>query len=290
MPAYIAAVQRGTHYVDMDIAMTADNQIVITHDLKLNPNLTRNASGQWIDGSTAPVVKNLTLAQLQTYDVGRLKPGTRYASFFPHQQSIDHTPISTLRNVIRKVKEMSADKVGFQIEIKTDPEHPELAPSPAEFAAALHGLLQEEGIIDRTEVQAFDWRCLIELKKLNPDIKTAFLSDHTTILSGPKEGLWTAGHKLSDHGNSLPQMVKDLGGDCWEPFEMNLTKEMVDEAHALGLKVVPWGWPEEEGGLEFNRGQIMKLIEWGVDGIIADRPDLLAQVLTETGKGMPLDP
>ncbi len=199
--------------------------------------------------------------------MGRLKPGTQYGSYFPHQRPVDHTPIPTLREIVRFVKKIAGDKVGFQIEIKNDPTQPELTASPKEFAQALHQLITEEDIGDRTEIHAFDWRCLIELNKLDKNIKTAYLSDHTTeVMDDTEKGTWTAGLLPKDYGYSLPKMVKHLGGCCWEPFEMDLTKSDLDEAHRLGLKVVVWGWPEKEG-TEFNYAQIEKLIDWGVDGI-----------------------
>ncbi len=280
MPAYNEALRIGVDYVDMDIAMTKDGEIVVTHDLYLNPNLTRDQNGIWIPEDAKIKVYDLTLEELQKFNVGMLKPGTRYASFFPNQRPVD-TFIPTLRSVIQEVKKRTGDRVGFQIEMKPDPTHPELTPNPREFASALYKLLKEENVLDRTEIQAFDWRCLIELNKIDSAVKTAYLSDHTTeVMTDEEKGTWMAGELPKNHGYSLPQMVHDLHGFCWEPYEMDLTKEQVDEAHEHGLKVVVWGWPEEEGGQEFNLARIKEMIEWGVDGIISDRPDLLRAELS----------
>ena len=67
---------------------------------------------------------------------------------------------------------------------------------------------------------------------------------------------------------------------------MDLTKSDLDEAHRLGLKVVAWGWPELEG-TEFNYAQNDKLLDWGVDGIITDRPDILRGILAARGMNLP---
>ena len=285
LPAYIAALRLGVDYVDMDIGMTRDGVLVITHNLTLNPDLTRDQSGRWI---TEPIpIRSLTLRELQKYDVGRLKPGTQYASYFPHQRPVDHTPIPTLREIVRLVKRVAGDKVGFQIEIKNDPTQPELTASPKDLAKALYQLITQEDIGDRAEIQAYDWRCLIELSKLDRNIKTAYLSDHTTeVMDDTEMGTWTAGVLPKDHGYSLPKMVKYLGGNCWEPFAMDLTKSDLDEAHRLGLKVVAWGWPEQEG-TEFNYAQNEQLLDWGVDGIITDRPDILRGILAARGMNLP---
>lgn len=285
MPAYISMLRLGVDYIDMDIGMTKDGVLVVTHDLGLNPSLTRNAKGEWITEATP--IHNMPLEDVQEYNVGMLKPGTKYASCFPHQKSID-AYIPTLKEVVESVKKIAGNKVGFQIEIKNDPTKPELTATPKEFAAALYKLMKKEDIINITEVEAFDWRCLVELNKLDPKIKTAYLSDHTTeVMDDFEKGTWTAGLKPKDYDYSLPKMVKRLGGYCWEPFEMDLTKKDLDEAHILGLKVVPWGWPEEEGCNEFNYEQIEKMIDWGVDGIITDRPDILMGLLVARGYNIP---
>lgn len=285
MPAYRTALRIGVDYVDMDIGITKDGVIVITHDLGLNPNLTRDAGGNWIEEVT--LIKNMSFDEIQNYNVGRLKPGTDYAGYFPNQYGMDNVRIPTLEEAVQFVKQTAGNKVGFQIEIKTNPTLPDDTATPEKFAMALYGLMQSENIINRTEVQAFDWRCLIELNKLDPNIKTAYLTDHTTVkLDDTEDGTWTAGFLPKNFDYSLPKMVDQSGGYCWEPYEGDLTREALDEAHALGLKVVPWGWPEEEG-TEFNYDVVETLIDWKVDGIISDRPDILRGLLSARGFNLP---
>lgn len=284
MPAYIETLRLGTDYVDMDLGMTKDGVLVITHDLGLNPNLTRDKDDNWI--TEAIPINSLTLKELQTYNVGKLKPGTEYGSFFPYQHSVD-TKIPTLKSVVEYVKSKAGKNVGFQFEIKNDPTKPNMTPSPKEFASAIYKLMKEEDIIDITEIQSFDWRPLIELKKLDSSIKIAALSDHTTeVMTDDEPGTWMAGMKPKDYNYSLPQMVKALGADCWEPFEGDLTKNDLDEARKLGLKVVVWGWPEVERS-EFDYQAVQKMIDWKVDGIITDRPDILRGLLMSRSMYLP---
>lgn len=285
LPAYQMALRIGCDYVDMDVNMSRDDVLVVTHDLTLNPDLTRNARGQWI--STRLPVRQLSLSQIQSYNVGMLKPGTEYASCFPDQRTLESARIPTLEECIQYVKKISGGAVGFQIEIKNDPGYPDLSASPKEYAEAIAEMLERYDVVDITEIQAFDWQCLLELEKRNPAIKTAFLSDHTTMAPGEKDtGLWTAGYTLQDYDNSLPKMIKALGGDCWEPYEMDLTLDQCREAHELGLKVVVWGWPEMEG-TELNDDRIIELITWGVDGFITDRPDILRGLIAARGFNVP---
>jgi glycerophosphoryl diester phosphodiesterase len=146
------------------------------------------------------------------------------------------------------------------------------------MAQAVADVLHEKSIVDRTEVQAYDWRCLFALQKIDPQIKTAYLTDvvQEKLMqdSDPKKaGLWTGGYLLKNYHNSIPEMIHALGGKLWDPQDLELTKKDLDMAHQLGLKVVTWSWVGKYGK-EFNKTMVRELVSMGVDGIITDRPDL----------------
>ena len=279
IPAYQASLEMKVDWVDMDVVLTQDEQILVSHDLVLNPALVRNSNGNFLEENTGydpkRVVKNLTLKELQQYEVGRLNPAMAYSSFFPHQKPVDRTHMPTLLEVIRHVKQNAKYKVGFQIEMKTDPAHPEYSPDPEVFAKRLYQILKKEHILSRTKIQAFDFRCLQAIQKQSTQIKTAYLTslDHEVY-----QPIWTAGVKLSDYQNSIPKMVKAMGGYSWEPQDAQLTKESLAEAHQLGLKVIVWSWPEQSG-TAMDSTLIHQMIDWGVDGIITDDPLWLNSIL-----------
>jgi glycerophosphoryl diester phosphodiesterase len=179
--------------------------------------------------------------------------------------------------------------------MKTDPSHPDYSPSPEVFAAAVYKVLKEEGVIDRVEVHAFDFRCLYELQKLDQRVKTAYLTSRDNEQAGadsffasdPKTAsLWTGGKLVKDYGGSIPAMVKALGGYAWDPEDAELTKESLDEAHRLGLKVVVWSWPEKLS-TAFDAKLTERMIDWGVDGIITDDPARLNAMLAARGLRVP---
>jgi glycerophosphoryl diester phosphodiesterase len=162
-------------------------------------------------------------------------------------------------------------------------------------------LIKEEGIIDNVEIQAFDWACLQALQKLDHRIRTAYLTEAYNECADPGSpdyshsffnpdphlaGLWTGGKLLKDYQNSIPRMVKALGGTNWEPEDAELTKEALDEAHALGLKVCTWTYPEHTGKA-FDVSMIQKIIDWGVDGVITDDPGYLISILAAKGYPVP---
>jgi glycerophosphoryl diester phosphodiesterase len=293
IPGYTTGLTIGTHWVDMDIVMTKDRQVVVSHDIRLNPDIVRGPDGKYITNRL--LAKDLTLAEIQMYDIGRMDPQSAYSRYFPVQLGMDGVHMPTLRDVIRYVNSKTNVQVGFQIEFKTDPEHNEWTFTPAEFASALYKILSEEGIVTICEIQSFDWRCLYELQKIDSRVRTAYLTEwdneagcqYSFFDPDPAiAGLWTGGVLVKDHKNSIPQMVKDMGGACWEPEDVELTKETLDEAHGLGLKVVVWTWPEHSGAA-FDAALVSKLIDWGVDGIITDDPGQLISMLSARGYSLP---
>jgi glycerophosphoryl diester phosphodiesterase len=227
--------------------------------------------------------------------VGRLNPDSAYSKFFPDQFPVDGTRMPTLRQAVRFTEQATGNKIRFQIEMKTDPSHPDYSPSPEVFAAAVYKVLKEEGVIDRVEVHAFDFRCLYELQKLDQRVKTAYLTSRDNEQAGadsffasdPKTAsLWTGGKLVKDYGGSIPAMVKALGGYAWDPEDAELTKESLDEAHRLGLKVVVWSWPEKLS-TAFDAKLTERMIDWGVDGIITDDPARLNAMLAARGLRVP---
>lgn len=295
MPAYRAALKVGADWVDMDVVLTKDGEVVIGHDLVLSPAIARDAQGRYLTPDQQYAVKNLSFTELETFDVGRLNPESAYAKFFPDQFPVDGTHMPALREAVRYVNGASGGKVGFQIEMKTDPTRPEVSPDPAVFASALYKILREEGILGRAEIQAFDWRCLYELRRLDSRVKTAYLTSRESEKGGSESffaedakaaGLWTGGKLVKDYGGSIPAMVKALGGFAWEPEDAELTRESLEEAKRLGLKVVVWSWPEKLG-TAFDAGLAAKMIDWGVDGIITDDPGRLSSMLAARGLRLP---
>ncbi len=292
LPAFTEAMRVGVDVIDMDINMTKDGKLVVTHDLTLNPDLTQDKDGKWITEKTP--IRDLTLNQVKTYTVGNIKPGSKTAKMYPNHVGMENVHMPTLEEVIQYVKSTVGSRVRLQIEIKTDPYIPDQSWTAQEMAVALNKVLVKTDMSRNVEVQSFEWQALVDLQKLNPLVQTAYLTDHTTEPMNAEQAKtmsnyqkWTAPLNPADYNYDYPVMVKKLGGTFWEPFEGDVTKEDVDEAHKLGVKVVTWGWTENEG-TDFNYKTINNLIDWKVDGIITDRPDILRGV--EATRGLDLPP
>jgi glycerophosphoryl diester phosphodiesterase len=282
LAAFARALSLGVTTLELDCAVTRDGVVVVSHDRALNPDLTRTPDGKWLAGP-GPRIRELTYGELQRYDVGRLRPDTTYASRFPDQQPVDGARIPRLADVFALVKRSGNGVVRFNIETKISPLAPEETTGPEDFARRLMSAVRAARMDERTAIQSFDWRTLAIIQKEAPTIATVYLTAEQDFMnnleSGRPSSAWTAGLHVSQFGGSIPRLVKAAGGAAWSPYYRELTREKLREAHALGLKVVPWTVNEP--------ADMKRLIEWRVDGIISDRPDILRKVAAETGIPLP---
>jgi hypothetical protein len=138
-----------------NVGLSADGVVVIAHDPYLNPLITRDAASQWLPGSRGPLIRSLSFAQLQAYDVGRIQPGTPYASTFGNQQPLDGTRIPTLAALFERVKLLGATAVRFNIETKLNPEQPADTASPEQMTDALLKVVRDAGMLTRISIQSF---------------------------------------------------------------------------------------------------------------------------------------
>jgi len=282
LASFANALSMGVDTLELDIGVTADGAIVVSHERGLNPDLARGADGAWVAAPGIPFVR-LPLAEVKKYDVGRIRPDSAYAKQFPDQRMVPGTPIPTLSEVFALVRKSGDGHVRLNIETKIDPNHPDESPDPQRFVTLLLDLLAAEKFEDRIMVQSFDWRTLQLVQKIAPAIPTVYLTlqkGNAPTVSLQQATEWTAGFNPVEHGGSLPRTIKDAGGAIWSPYAGDVTPDLVAESRGLGLKVVVWTVNRKD--------DIARLIDAGVDGIISDRPDLLREVAGEKGIALPL--
>lgn len=282
LQSFANALSMGVDTLELDMGVTKDGVIVVSHERGLNPDLARDAKGLYVPPPGIPFTK-LTLAEVKTWDVGQIRPGSAYAGHFPDQVAVPGTPIPTLAEVFALVRKSGNARVRLNIETKIDPTHPDETVSPEQFVDILLKTLDKEKFAERVMVQSFDWRTLQLVQKRAPAITTVYLTqqlgDGANVFRD-KPTSWTAGFDPMRFGGSVPAAIKAAGGAIWSPLYRDIDAKAVAEAHGLGLKVVVW--------TVNDAADMAALIDMGVDGIISDRPDLLRRVAGEKGIALPM--
>jgi glycerophosphoryl diester phosphodiesterase len=281
LQSFANALSMGVDTLELDMGVTKDGVIVVSHDRWLSPDLARDAKGNYVPPPGIPYVQ-LTLAEVKSYDVGVIRPGSDYARQFPDQLSVPHTRIPTLAEVFALVRKSGNKHVRLNIETKLSPLTPGDAPDPERFVSILLDLLGHENFADRVMVQSFDWRTLQLVQQRAPKIPTVYLTSQAAFFANvfpDKPSPWTAGFDPMRYGGSVPAAIKAAGGKVWSPFYQDADKAKVAEAHGLGLQVIVWTVNDSKA--------IADLIDIGVDGIISDRPDVLRTVAAEKGVALP---
>jgi len=283
LPGFARALSIGVTTLELDVGVTKDGVVVVAHDRRLNPEITRDAQGMWLDGP-GPTIRSLSYAELRRYDVGRAKPGSRTAQRYPQQQATDGARIPRLAEVFALAERAGNHTVRFNIETKLDPEHAGETLPPEPFARALIAEVRTAGVAARTTVQSFDWRTLQLVQREAPEMQTAYLTARQNWLDNIRADAtlgspWTAGIRFAQHG-SVPRMVQAAGGRIWSPYHGDLDDAQLKEARALGLRVIVWTVNDP--------ARIAALLELGVDGIISDYPDRVRAEMQK--RGVPLPP
>nr|WP_294521897.1 glycerophosphodiester phosphodiesterase [uncultured Rhodopila sp.] len=254
LEGFLAAAALGVTAFELDVGLTADGVVVVSHDPALNPDLTRDASGVWLDGK-GPLIRSLTQADLCRFDVGRIRPGSATAMRFPDQAPLDGARVPELASVLEALPDAR-----FTIEVKTDPRHPDWTAAPDVLADATLAVIDQAGAARRIILESFDWRVQRHVRRVRPDIRLAWLTCAETV---GESALWWDG--ITEVA-SVPDSVAAEGGPVWAPDHTDLTEALVRHALALGLFVLPWTVNQP--------ADMQRLIDWGVNGLISDRPDL----------------
>ena len=142
LPAFAKALSLGVSTLELDTGVAADGVVVVSHDRTLNPALTRDRAGAWLP-NRGPALNSLSFRELRGYDVGRVKPDSRYARRWSEQIAIDGTKIPSLADVFALARRAGNDLVRFNIETKIDPRKPSESPDPESFARALLNVVWE---------------------------------------------------------------------------------------------------------------------------------------------------
>ena len=247
LPAFTYAIEQGVDVLELDLAVTKDDVLVVSHDAHMNPAFCAGPAG------SQTLIRQMTLAELQQWDCGaRANPA------FPKQQAVPGTRVPTLQQVFDLVKAKGA-KVEFNIETKISPARPDQTPSPERFAELVRDVVRANGLTSRVILQSFDFRTLHAMKRLEPAMRLSALYPNST-----KEA-----HR------TLLDLARESGAGIISPQFKTVKADEVAAAHKAGLVIVPW---TANTPAEWD-----PLIAAQVDAIISDDPAALIAYLKSKG-------
>src|SRR4029077_10762957 len=159
LQSFANALSMGVDTLELDMGVTKDGVVVVSHERGLNPDLARGPDGRYLPPPGIPYVK-LTLAEVKKYDVGQIRPGSSSRGRFPDQIAVPGARIPTLAEVIELVRRSGDHHVRLNIETKIGANHPDESPDPGPFVALVLALLRREDFAGRVIIESFDWRTL----------------------------------------------------------------------------------------------------------------------------------
>lgn len=247
IPAMIKALDLGVTTLELDLAITKDGQVILSHEPFMNPLICLDSEGNQIEpGDHSFNIYQLTYQEILAYDCGsKFHPG--------YPQQVKFFATKPLLEDVFTVAEKYASDMGlpqprYNIEIKSSPDgdgiyHPEVP----EFSDKVVKLIAEKLGWERVNIQSFDFRVLQYIHENYPEVPLAMLVENAA---------------------TYQEDLKELGfaPDIFSPHFKNLNAEIIAFIHHKGMKVIPWTVNSKE---EMN-----KLLDLGVDGIITDYPNL----------------
>ncbi len=247
LPAFEKAIELGVDVLEMDVVVSKDDVVVVSHEPFLNHEICLD-----LDGNEIPKEKEkdynlykMTFEEIQQFDCG-----TKFHPRFPAQEKI-----AVFKPALEQVFELAEKlnpEIKYNIELKAQPGYDEVyTPIPSEFVALVLKLINEYDLTQRTNLQSFDLRILEEIKKQQPNMKQALLVDENEVIEDKLEQL-----------SFKPEIIS--------PYYKLLNASVVKNYQDQGFQIIPWTVNERE--------ELEEMLSFQVDAIITDYPDLLIQL------------
>lgn len=249
LPAFQKAIELGVNTLELDLAISKDKLVVVSHEPFISRTYCLDSLGNEIqeEDDKKYNLYQMTYEQIKTFDCGSKKHPR-----FPDQDQLKiYKPL--LSEVITLADSLNSN-IRYNIEIKAQPSYDGIfTPNPEEFVNLVLEVVKKYGILSRCNLQSFDVRILNEIKKQNNEIEIALLVDGS---------------------ESIQEKLKELDfkPEIISPTFKLLNAVTVEKYQNQGYEIIPW---------TVNTPEDMRvMIDYGVDGIITDFPDRLIELLT----------
>ncbi|MBT2232129.1 glycerophosphodiester phosphodiesterase [Nonomuraea sp. NEAU-A123] len=288
------AMRLGVSTLELDTHVTKDEKVVVNHDRQISAQKCRDTApvtpGDPLYPYVGKYIKDLTLAQIKTMDCGYQQlPG------FPEQEQIKGFRMIELKDVLNLVKSYRAKQVTLNIETKVEAGAPEQTAPRELFVRRVFEEIHTSGIERQVTIQSFDWGALMEMHRLAPTWPLVALTNYDFLQIGkPGASPWLGGIDVDNYEGDFVKAAAAIpgvtalspnygfpqSGKVGDPgFRFYPDQAMVSEAHARGLKVIPWTCDDP--------ATIEALMDMGVDGIITNYPNHVRQIMADRGMRLP---
>jgi glycerophosphoryl diester phosphodiesterase len=253
IPSFLRAIELGCDYIELDVVLTKDGQVVISHEPWMEPTICNDPQGNEITDGKAHNIYRMTLAEVQRYDCGS-RPHPR----FPEQEQL-----AAFKPSLRELVEVADEHAfahglmnpSFNIEIKSDPQwYGTFQPEPVAYVDAVLATIDSLGIADRTIIQSFDPKILEAMHAQAEHIKLALLVENK---------------------DSLKKNLKRLTFTpaIYSPWYGLVDKKLVEKLREQDIELLVWTVNDPR--------DIGRMLDLGVDGIISDYPDRVIRMIEE---------
>jgi glycerophosphoryl diester phosphodiesterase len=255
IPAFLKAVELGVTTLELDVVISQDKQVVVSHEPFLSHVICKSPTGKAIEEEDE---KKYNLYEMPYAVIEQCDCGSQPHPQFPEQENFPaYRPL--LSEVIDTVEQFIAgngyEPVFYNIETKSSEAGDDIFhPKPAEFTDLLLSVLNEKELQGRVVIQSFDVRTLQEIKQKKPELKLALLIGNT---DSPKENLDKLGFTPT----------------IYSPYYKLVDANLMKLARRQKMQIIPWTVNEPE--------DIENMLEMGVDGIISDYPNRVIDLVKE---------
>jgi glycerophosphoryl diester phosphodiesterase len=255
VPAFEKAVELGCDWLEMDVVITADSQVLVSHEPWMNHLICRTPPG---DSITEGSEHGFNIYHMSTSEVQRFDCGSATHPDFPDQEN-SAQPKPLLREVVlaaeEKSMEVGAGGIGYNIEIKSEPTlYGTFQPEPKRFVQLVLSQIDSLGLDDRCVIQSFDPAILEEVHRQNPDLSTSLLVEND-----------------DDLATNLKRL--SFKPDHYSPAFSMVDKKLVKELEVRDIALLVWTVNDKD--------DMRRMIKLGAKGIITDYPDRLITLLDE---------
>ena len=252
IPGFMMALDSGVTTLELDVVITADSQVVVSHEPWMSAAICLDSLG----GDILPRnEKKFNLYRMKYSQIRRFDCGSKVNDKFPGQEKMSTTK-PLLRDVIiaaeHHIKDFSRYEVDYSIEIKSEKEaYGKFQPAPAVFSEMVFQLVDQYLPLSRVVIQSFDFSVLRYFHEKHPEVRLAALIDNL---------------------NTIDENIRKLGftPSIYSPDYKLLSKLEVRHCHDLKMRVIPWTVNEVTDMLELKA--------WNVDGFITDYPDRAGRI------------